>query len=391
MNSQRLLAISHSLADELQTVGLLDLMRTLSDQLREAINSPSESTQRVVQSSRAALATKLREATSNSMSPGMRVDLGALKINERTPVSELIGVGLLSRLDTAFDSGGGYVSVGSLDQIEQLAEDIQGLYTAFEQLNSSAKALALRTEELEPGESVVGFTIPREAVDEELDRLQKEVLFFGRLISMVAEVVEGSSGDPVKVRSLQSSDFAIDLATNISVAAGIATAVEYLVRGLKKLKDIRGVKDKMQELGFEQGLLDELDKKGEAAIDAEIEEIDAKIFQDHKINDEGRVNELRTGISLRLRGLAARLERGYSVEVRTQLSAEPTKDEEQKGAAISSLSQVRFERTTPLLQLTDGEKELAADGEKELASPKKTPAKRPGRKRTSTPIPNGRD
>ena len=391
MNSQRLLAISHSLADELQTVGLLDLMRTLSDQLREAINSPSESTQRVVQSSRAALATKLREATSNSMSPGMRVDLGALKINERTPVSELIGVGLLSRLDTAFDSGGGYVSVGSLDQIEQLAEDIQGLYTALEQLNSSAKALALRTEELEPGESVVGFTIPREAVDEELDRLQKEVLFFGRLISMVAEVVEGSSGDPVKVRSLQSSDFAIDLATNVSVAAGIATAVEYLVRGLKKLKDIRGVKDKMQELGFEQGLLDELDKKGEAAIDAEIEEIDAKIFQDHKIiNDEGRVNELRTGISLRLRGLAARLERGYSVEVRTQLSAEPTKDEEQKGAAISSLSQVRFERTTPLLQLTDGEKELAADGEKELASPKKTPTKKPGRKRTSTPIPNGR-
>ena len=390
MNSQRLLAISNSLADELQTVGLLDLMRTLSDQLREAINSPSESTQRVVQSSRAALATKLREATSNSMSPGMRVDLGALKINERTPVSELIGVGLLSRLDTAFDSGGGYVSVGSLDQIEQLAEDIQGLYTALEQLNSSAKALALRTEELEPGESVVGFTIPREAVDEELDRLQKEVLFFGRLISMVAEVVEGSSGDPVKVRSLQSSDFAIDLATNVSVAAGIATAVEYLVRGLKKLKDIRGVKDKMQELGFEQGLLDELDKKGEAAIDAEIEEIDAKIFQDHKINDEGRVNELRTGISLRLRGLAARLERGYSVEVRTQLSAEPTKDEEQKGAAISSLSQVRFERTTPLLQLTDGEKELAADGEKELASPKKTPAKKPGRKRTSTPIPNGR-
>ena len=297
---------------------------------------------------------------------------------------------MLSRLDTAFDSGGGYVSVGSLDQIEQLAEDIQGLYTALKQLNSSAKALALRTEELEPGESVVGFTIPREAVDEELDRLQKEVLFFGRLISMVAEVVEGSSGDPVKVRSLQSSDFAIDLATNVSVAAGIATAVEYLVRGLKKLKDIRGVKDKMQELGFEQVLLDELDKKGEAAIDAEIEEIDAKIFQDHKINDEGRVNELRTGISLRLRGLAARLERGYSVEVRTQLSAEPTKDEEQKGAAISSLSQVRFERTTPLLQLTDGEKELAADGEKELASPKKTPAKKPGRKRTSTPIPNGR-
>ena len=258
---------------------------------------------------RKTIATKLSEATSNSMSPGMRVDRGALKVNERTPVSELIGVGLLSRLDTAFASGG-YVSVTSLDQINQLVEDLQGLYTALKQLNSGAKGLALRTEQLDPGESVVGFTIPKDAVDEELDRLQKEVLFFGSLVSMVAEVVEGPSGDSVKVRSLQSSDFAIELATNISVAAGLATAVEYLVRGLKKLNDIRSVKDQMQEIGFEQEFFDKLDKKGEAVIDAEIEKIDAKIFQDHKINDDGRSNELRTGISLRLRGLAARGRRG---------------------------------------------------------------------------------
>ena len=242
-------------------------MHSLANQLREAINSPSESTQRAVQTTRDDLATKLREGASNSMSPGMRIDLRELKVNDRTPVPELIGVGLLGRLDTAFDDGG-YISVGSLDQIDQLTEDLQALHTALEQLNSGAQALALRTEQLEPGESVVGFTIPREAVEEELDRLQKEVLFFSRLVSMVAEVVEGATGEPIKVHSLQSSDFAIDLATTISVTAGLATAVDYLVRGLKKLNEIRAVKDKMQELGFEKKLLDELDKKADAAIEA---------------------------------------------------------------------------------------------------------------------------
>ena len=167
MNSQRLLAISNSLAEELQEVDLLGLMSTLSNQLRDAINSPSEDTQRAVQTTRENLEAKLRGAESNAMSPGMRVDLGALKINNRTPVSELIGLGLLDRLNTAFDSG--YVSVGSLDQINQFVEDIQGLHSALEQLNSGAEGLALRTEQLEPGESVVGFTIPREAVAEELD------------------------------------------------------------------------------------------------------------------------------------------------------------------------------------------------------------------------------
>ena len=148
------------------------------------------------------------------------------------------------------------------------------------------------------------------------------------------------------------------------------------MRGLKKLNEIRAVKDKMQELGFEKKLLDELDKKADAAIEADIDEVDAKIFQHNKVDDEGRVNELKTGIRLRLRGLAARLERGYSVEVRTELPAEPTKDEKQKGAAISAVSQIRFERTTPLLQLTDGEEESAP--------PKKTPAKKARRKKTPT-------
>ena len=157
----------------------------------------------------------------------------------------------------------------------------------------------------------------------------------------------------------------------------LATAVEYLVRGLKKVNEIRAVKDKMQKLGFEQELLEKLDNKGVAAIDAEIEEVDAKIFQDHKIDDQGRVNELRAGIRIRLKGLAARLERGYSVEIRTELPTEPTEDDKQKGAVISALSQVRFEQTTPLLKLTDGEEEPVP--------PKKTPAKKPGRKRASTP------
>ena len=194
---------------------------------------------------------------------------------------------------------------------------------------------------------------------------------------MVAEVVKGSPGAQVKVRSLQSSDFGIDFVTSLSVTASLATAVDYLVRGLKKLNEIRAVKDKMQELGFEQELLDKLDNKSEAVIDAEIEQVNAKIFQDCKIDDQGRVNELSTGISIRLKGLAARIERGYSVEVRTELPAEPTEDDKQKGTAISSLSQVRFEQTTPLLKLTDGDEERVAT--------EKTVAKKSGRKKASPP------
>ena len=75
----------------------------------------------------------------------------------------------------------------------------------------------------------------------------------------------------------------------------------------------------MQKLGFEQfKFLDEVDQKGEAAIDAEIEEVNAKIFQDHKIDDEGRVNELRTVASgSACKGISPRdLSEDTAVEVR---------------------------------------------------------------------------
>ena len=71
MNSQQLLAISNSLAEELQAVNQFDSMHTWPNQLRDAINSPSEETQRGIQTTGVDIETKLREAKSNSMRRGM--------------------------------------------------------------------------------------------------------------------------------------------------------------------------------------------------------------------------------------------------------------------------------------------------------------------------------
>ena len=72
----------------------------------------------------------------------------------------------------------------------------------------------------------VGFTIPREAVAEELvPPSEQETSSSSAAWSpwSLKSLTACHQDDQVKVRSLQSSDFAIDLATSISVAAGLAT------------------------------------------------------------------------------------------------------------------------------------------------------------------------
>ena len=69
MNSQRLLAMSNSLAAELQTMNLVGLINTLSSELQQAINSPSEATQRAVQTTRDNLAEMLSKDSGQNKSP----------------------------------------------------------------------------------------------------------------------------------------------------------------------------------------------------------------------------------------------------------------------------------------------------------------------------------
>jgi len=351
---------------ELNDTGMLALVQSLSNQLRDALNAPSENAQRAVHATRDAITTALREAQSNSISPGLRADLAELRLNEQ-PVSYLIGNGLLERLDKALS--GGYNSVDGLDETVRLAEAIGRLQDALSQLITGASALALRTEQLTEGESVVGFTIPRKAVDEKLDHLQKEINTFSRLVSLIAEA-KGEPKGPIKVRSLQSSDFTIDLVTTLSVTASVASLVQLLWNGLSKLRELSELKSKMQEHGLGKESLDEVAKRAATAIESEIEKFEVELFQNQKLDDEGRVNELKSGIRLHGRALASRLERGYSVEVRTTLPSSATKDERAQGKVITAAGQVRFEPIgVPLLELTDGtvQERRSADDQGDIA------------------------
>ncbi|HVZ19474.1 MAG TPA: hypothetical protein VG871_00350, partial [Vicinamibacterales bacterium] len=166
------------------------------------------------------------------------------------------------------------------------------------------------------------------------------------------------------VRTLRSSGFGIDLQTSLAVAKGVATIVGGVKMTLDMIAKWRHLRKQAEELGVDPEVAEKLGAQGKKKLEDKIDELEAEIFQHTVVTNEGRLNELRSGVRVRIRGVAARMERGFNFEVRTALP--PSADQKQKEMAvpITALSKMRFERIEgpPLLELPEGDGPDADDG-----------------------------
>jgi hypothetical protein len=339
MNSERLYTISMDLYAEITGSNLVATMTQLTGQLQQAINSPGENTQRAVENTLNKLYETLRSANSNSFSPGIRAAIEELKVNGR-PVSNLIGTGLTQQLKITFE--GGYTSVQTLDKLRQIETDIKAFADALGKINSSFKTLDMKDEKLNPGESIVGMIIPRSAINGGLRELQREIAFFAQFLVELTEVVEGTPHEN-KIYSLHASEFGIDVLGTLNVAACFANIIVGIKVVFDTLREFKELKEKAERLELGKKLTDDITKKGKERMKSKLNELHAEIFQNTKVTDGGRRNELETGIGIRLNGLANRIDRGFSFEVRTALPATPSDDEQEKAKIVVSFGSVRFE------------------------------------------------
>jgi DNA polymerase III delta prime subunit len=118
-----------------------------------------------------------------------------------------------------------------------------------------------------------------------------------------------------------------------------------VIKGIKlsldKMKKHRELKAQAEELGYEQSVLDQIESQSERMMKSSIEDIETEVLQHFK--KDGDTTELKTAIRLRINGMANRMERGFSFEVRTALPPQPTPDQAKMGKLVEALTTLRFE------------------------------------------------
>src|SRR5207249_11356858 len=126
----------------------------------------------------------------------------------------------------------------------------------------------------------------------------------------------------------RSSNFGIDVKASLDVVGALALIIKGVKLALDKLGKFRKLKEDAEQLGVD-AVVDEVTRKSKESLEVAIDEIEAEVFQHCKLDNDGRINELKTALKFKINGLANRMERGFAFEVRSTLP--PSADEKAVG------------------------------------------------------------
>ena len=336
MNAERLHAIVDALADDLAATNTVGLVRQLANALEQS-QDPNQQT--AAGSLRQQLEQALPEAPSNEFSPAWKQSL------EELGVADLFGTALLARIESILRRNE-ITPTAAAAELTEIADRLDALTTALEQVRSGLNFFNIGAEKLAPGEFEIGFLIPRPAVDDELEELGEEFTRLKRILGPFLELATGARED-VRVRSLASSNFQVFLQSAPAVALMVATALERLIASYANIMNIRQAHQSLKDSGVPDARLAPLKAEADERMDKDIAQLVDELLDAEPPADPGRANELRTELLNALNALANRIDKGYSVEVRAGEVPEPddeVEDESDEAAAGRELAQAVLEK-----------------------------------------------
>lgn len=309
---------------------------------------------------------RLDSAESNSLSPAWQQSLEELKL------SGLLGEALASRVREIFGRNTITPSV-ALEELKAIQAEANGRKQGVDHLVGGMRALEIGKDELDPGRVEVGVQIPRAAVDSSLEGLEAELHEVRGIVRCFQELVTGRV-EPIVVRGLASSDFAVLLEQAPIVGAAIALAIERLLKGYDTLLSIRLRRRELRESGVPQESLKGIDDHAETIMTECVEEVIRELLAGGKAEGT-RVNELVIHLRHSLNKIANRIDRGFSFEVRA--GAQPEGDDGEQadeettraiGRVVEIGGRIRFPEVAgpPILELPEGRER--GDREPDVAS-----------------------
>lgn len=286
--------------------------------LSENPNQPEP--QQRVSAAREALNDVLRESPANDFSPVWRQALDEMGIGD------LVGDVLLESIEAVLLVNDITPNTAAAE-VGEIMSRVSEMVTALSQADESLTFFKIRSEDLAPGEFEIGVMIPRRAVGNGLEALGKEFIDLKRIIATFSELA-GESRPDIEVRSISSSEFQVFLAAAPIAAALVATTMERLLKSYESYLNIRKLHRELAESGIPEEKLEGVSGYVSETMEESIKQIVEEALAEARIEDDGRINELRKDLKDQVSRLAERIDNGFDVEVRAGELPEPTEGEE---------------------------------------------------------------
>ena len=179
--------------------------------------------------------------------------------------------------------------------------------------------------------------IPRELFSNQLEEFAKELTFISRLMQHIGE---GTTGDvePVVLGNLSSSIPTIALGASLPTIAALATIVNKFLEGWERIQKIRKLRDELSEMRLKGSAVEELTEQVTTTVDELVEESTELVLVRFNGHENGRKNELKNAIRQEVHRLFGQIERGLTVEFRTD--PKTAEDDEEKKNLIDTVAEL---------------------------------------------------
>ena len=196
-----------------------------------------------------------------------------------------------------------------------ILDDTLANENAIAQLLKAFGLFDIEFDDLSPGEAELGMLVPRESINSELFRFNRELSDLDKIVKVFEELTTGQRRDP-KIRSLSSSDLTVLLDMWPVAGAALAAAVERIAAFYKQTLEIKKLKLETKRLELPDTISDQLDTEANKIMETKLVSLRKELLQIYYGADNGRKNEIETELGFALNKIANKVDRGVHFEFR---------------------------------------------------------------------------
>jgi len=201
------------------------------------------------------------------------------------------------------------------EEISKIFDDRQKTLTHMKDLLMHLKWFSINPPSNDDDKGQIGFKIPREIFNNNINGLILELQFLKKFINIVAESCDRDVDD-IEVGEISTTDPVFWFVVAFVIAKNVGSLTSWALDSWKKVEDIRNVRAQTAKLeAFTDKEVEKIfDEKIQKTIESEIEKKVKDLTK--SIVDQGRKNELQNGLTLMLKQFLARIERGMTVDIK---------------------------------------------------------------------------
>ena len=350
MNVEKLHALAKDLLQD-EEAQAVHLLQELCTHLQNQINAPQEpSYQQGVSETLQSIRENLNSAPSNNFSADWKDMMCSLEIDK------FYGKPLLEQINSIF-SENQITPVIALEKMQMISGTVSNNQTHWTKMVKAFKHFEIEGDELQSGECEISILIPREYLNNKMDKLGKELEQLSKVVLSPFVEASGETPDGFTIRRISSSDPIIYIEAIPQVAFMIMVAVKMALAIYKDILDLKKTRIELERMNVREATLSSLDEdikdKTKASLNKYLEEFMQKT---NSRETEGRTKEeLAELIRGSLMQLIKRIDEGFSINVRGEQHQAEQEDEE---AEIRELTNEQKQENKLIQQIQNARKEL---------------------------------